>query len=59
MKLTYKAIARMAGYSVIDLGPHYIWVDKTGSDMDVSRHSSEEDAYKYCCLDNGLVEDED
>lgn len=54
-KLTYKAIARMAGYTVLCLDTYYIWIDKMSNDMDVSKHTSEEDAWKYCCLDNLLI----
>lgn len=58
MKLTYKAIARMAGYRVHYMGTYYMWIDIVGRDTDVSRHKTEDEAYKYCCLDNLLVEGE-
>jgi hypothetical protein len=69
LKLSYKAIARMAGYRVeytngyfdrYDYIPGcFKWVDDGTVIDSYDKYTTEEEAYKACCIDNGLVGDED
>lgn len=75
MKLTFKAIARAAGYRVTTtwtkphvgafkgtVGEYYIFKDRT-SDHDSMQeglfYKSAEEAYQGCCVFHGLVEFEE
>ena len=71
MKLTYKAIARMAGYRITSEwrndGPRYTldntkemfkWYDiEDGSDSLVATWTlTEQEAWEMCCIENKLIE---
>ncbi len=59
MQLTHKAIARAAGYLVIDsertFSP-FKWLDKFGGEHGSDWHDTEEEAYKACCEQCGLID---
>lgn len=72
MKLTHKAIARMAGYRVrvvknSNLGypqrllpSKYDWISVIGYEEEISNnlYDTEQEAWKACCIENGLIEEE-
>jgi hypothetical protein len=60
MKLTHKAIARMAGYNIQSpYFGHYIWIDTQNcSVISYDTFDTEEAAWQACCIYNDLVEGE-
>ncbi len=62
MNLTHKAIARMAGYRVYfsDYGGRYPvnWRDVDDETNIGEHYINEEEAYKACCIENGLTNED-
>lgn len=69
MKLTHKAIARMAGYRIVEgcmefpnsnlkLDYYHRWVDPETGQQGWPPHLNVEDAWKACCIQNELIEDD-
>jgi len=67
MKLTHKAIARMAGYRVestyasfpnrrLPYGFYHYWTE--GDEKGTGRYECEQDAWITCCVENELIEEE-
>lgn len=57
-KLTYKAIARMAGYRVREISYDHWEYYEAGGTTFVGAFKSEDEAWELCCKWVGLVEDE-
>ena len=60
MKLTHRAIARMAGYIVEYSHQGYYWTDKLDPNRNdgYDKYNNPEEAYKACCIDCGLIEED-
>ena len=62
MKVTYKQIARSAGYVAVENyssnGNYWSWKDTLGSnERNQDRLKTEEEAYEDCCIACKLVQD--